>query len=547
MSLLIKLSIISTSFLLLAIVIFSVISVRSVKSSSMETAVIMGNGKLVDDMMHLEDMINNEYGKLNIEEGELVGQQGVSLHYQYGLVDKLGDGKGIVATIFIREGIDYRRINTSIIDDAGKRAVDTFLGTGSAAYSSIQSGLDYSGSAVILGKDYLTLYRPIFAQNERDVIGILFIGIEMLRIEKIISQNTVKEIILIIIIAVIILLALIIVNAISLNLILIKPIKIVTSIIRRLSIGDLNLQIEETKSMDEIGTMTKELNNLFEGLKRTAGFAQDIGNGNLNALYQPLSNDDLLGNSLLDMRQSLQNAQKTQSLHANDERQRNWVNEGIAKFADILRRDNADMEALSYNIIKNMVRYLNANQGSIFIMNETEDENEKFLELKGCYAFDRKKFEIKQIRPGEGLVGACYLEGKTIYMTNVPDNYINITSGLGDANPKAILISPLKVNDEIFGIIELASFEKFESHQLEFIQKVSESIASTISSVKVNLRTTHLLERTKMQAEELANAEEELRQSMEEMQATQEEMRRREVELHETIANMKAQHNIIED
>ena len=320
---------------------------------------------------------------------------------------------------------------------------------------------------------------------------------------------------------------------------ILKDVSDVTQIIDTLSLGNINLQIDDNKAKDEIGRMKSKLQQLIQGLKDIADFAHNIGKGNLNAEYHLLSDDDVLGNSLLEMRVSLQNAEKEQTLRTKEEEQRNWGTAGLAKFAEILRRDNNDMEALSYNIISNLVKYLGINQGGIFVMNEAEREDDRFLEMKGCFAYDRKKFVNKQIRPGEGLVGTCYLEGELIYLTDVPNSYITITSGLGNANPKAILICPLKVNDQIFGVIELASFAEFEPYQLDFVQKVSESIASTISTVNVNIRTSRLLAQTKLQTEEMANQEEELRQNMEEMQATQEEARRREVELQDTLAKIK--------
>jgi len=518
---------ITVLFLIIAIIIFSVVSVRSVSTSSMETAIIMGKDKLMGDMNHFEEVILYEYGRLSLQNGKLVGAQGVSPEYQYHSIDQFCSGLGIVATIFIKEGDDYRRINTNIINNMGERAVNTFLGANSAAYPSVQSGKDYKGNAAILGRDYLTHYHPVFSPDNRDVIGLLFIGIEMTKIHDIISQNTTKHINEVIRIAITILLVFIVVNTLSLNLIFVKPIRSLTAIIGKLSTGDINQQIVESKNNDEIGTMKNELKHLVDGLKNIASFAQNIGNGNLQAEYHLLSDEDVLGNSLLEMRQSLQNAEKEHQARAKEETQRNWGTAGLAKFADILRYDNDNLEALSYHIISNLVKYTEANQGGIFILNDADNNEDKLLEMKACYAFDRKKYLQRQIRIGEGLIGTCYFEGEPIYMTDVPNEYISITSGLGDANPNAILICPLKVNDQIYGVIELASFREFEPYQIEFVQKVSESIASTISTVRVNIRTKNLLAQTKLQTEEITNQEEELCQNMEEMQAMQEEMLRK--------------------
>ena len=322
---------------------------------------------------------------------------------------------------------------------------------------------------------------------------------------------------------------------------IIMPLKEMQRVIKSLSEGDVDITVDEKfqKGEHELAYVAREMVKLTESLRNISTFANHIGKGELDVEYTLLGENDSLGKSMLEMRKSLQKAEEEQAIRTKEEEQRNWGTAGLAKFAEILRRDNNNLEALSYNVISNMVKYLNINQGGIFVLNDAEHKDDRFLEMKACYAFDRKKFINKQIRPGEGLVGTCFLEGEPIYMTEVPDTYITITSGLGVANPKALLINPLKVNDQIFGVIELAAFHPFEPYQLDFVQKVCESIAATISTVNVNIRTGRLLEQTKLQAEEMANQEEELRQNMEEMQATQEEMRRREAELQEALARMQ--------
>jgi methyl-accepting chemotaxis protein len=327
---------------------------------------------------------------------------------------------------------------------------------------------------------------------------------------------------------------------------ILKKVGGLTGVIRKLSLGHINIQIDDTNEHDELGIMNSELGHLVEGLKRSTSFAHNIGEGKLDAEFRMLSDGDVLGNSLLEMRQSLQKADTEQAARKKEEEQRNWGTAGLAKFAEILRRDNDNMEVLAYNIIVNLVEYLGINQGGIFVMNDAEQEADRVLELKGCYAYDRQKFLQKQILPGEGLVGACYMEGKPIYMTDVPNDYISIKSGLGGSNPKTVLITPLRVNDEKFGVIELASFRELEPYQLEFVQKVSESIAATISTVNINIRTNKLLAQSKEQAEQMANAEEELRQNMEEMQATHEEMRRRETEMQTTMERSKELQQVAE-
>ena len=260
-------------------------------------------------------------------------------------------------------------------------------------------------------------------------------------------------------------------------------------------------------------------------------FIENLRQGNLETSLTNVDENDKLSQSLNRLRDYLIKNRKEEEQRRVEEEQRNWVTQGLAQFGEILRGNNDNLEELSYNIIKYLVSYLRINQGGVFLLNNTGDEAEKVFEMTSCVAFDRKKFADKIVKWGEGLIGRCAQEKQTIYITDIPDDYINITSGLGDSNPRSILIVPLKVNEEIHGVIELASFKEFQSFEIGFVEKTAESIASTISTVKINIQTTNLLKETQMQAEKMQQQEEELRQNLEEMQATQEESDRREIEM----------------
>ena len=277
-------------------------------------------------------------------------------------------------------------------------------------------------------------------------------------------------------------------------------------------------------------------------LKAISGFALEIGRGNYTSDFTPLSENDVLGNSLLRMRDDLNAAAIEESKRKEEDQQRNWATVGIAKFSEILRQDNDKLDMLSYLIISNLVKYLDANQGGIFLFNDTDDAS-PFAELVSCYAFNRKKHLEKRVAIGEGLVGRCILEKATIYLTDIPGEYIKITSGMGESNPRNLVLVPLMMNDEVFGVIEIASFKELHKYQTEFIEKIAESIAATLKAVKINTRTSKLLEQSRIQAEELAAQEEEMRQNMEELRATQEQSFRKEKELQTTVEELKRKKN----
>jgi PAS domain S-box-containing protein len=307
-----------------------------------------------------------------------------------------------------------------------------------------------------------------------------------------------------------------------------RPVNFLKNVVVKLGRGELVEEKQAKASNDEIGEMAHAMDNLVTGLKSTSLFAENIGNGNYNTEFKPLSEHDVLGNALINMRNNLAKV-------ADDDKKRNWATEGQAKFGEILRTNNNDLGKLADEIIGNLVRYLKANQGALYIVDDTQQDEEATMSMKACYAWDKKKFLNHKIHRGEGLAGQAWQEGDTVYLTEVPQNYIKIVSGLGDANPTSVLIVPLKVNDQIFGVVEIASFGVFQDFEIEFVQKIAESIASTISSVKINARTQHLLEESQEMTEQMRAQEEEMRQNMEELQATQEEMQRTQGESESTL------------
>lgn len=274
--------------------------------------------------------------------------------------------------------------------------------------------------------------------------------------------------------------------------------------------------------------MQKQLNLMDINI----GFADSISQGNLSASYDA-EEADRLGESLMNMRGSLVEAAERES-------KEKFVNVGLASIGEILRDNTDNLNQLCDQVIQNLVKYMRSNQGGIFILQTDENSDEQYLELFACRAYERKKFLERRVELGDGLVGQVALERKTILITDVPDQYMKITSGLGIANPDSLLIVPLKSNEKIVGVIEMASFDSYTDNDVEFLEKVGESIASTIISAQTNQKTKELLEQSNQMTEEMQSQEEEMRQNMEEMQATQEEMARTQRELADKEANLNA-------
>jgi len=211
------------------------------------------------------------------------------------------------------------------------------------------------------------------------------------------------------------------------------------------------------------------------------------------------------------------------------EEQTLWAVQGIAHLAEI-RKENAGLEDYGNQVITHLVKFLSANQGAFYI--KVDDDREPSLQLLVAYAYGTRKYSAEKINVdfGSGLVGQCASTAEVILMTNVPKDYVKITSGLGQAVPRCVVLLPLLYKSEVFGVIELASFQEATEHQIEFLKKAGETVAVELSGIRSNERTKKLMERSR---------EEELRQNLEEMKAVQREMIAKEEELSQQLVNTK--------
>lgn len=295
-----------------------------------------------------------------------------------------------------------------------------------------------------------------------------------------------------------------------------KPIREIKLALSKLSIGEIPPPVTAI-SNDEIGEIGKAINQLIGGLSKLSEFATQIGNGNYEISYNKLGENDVLGNSLINMRDNLKQL-------AIEDARRNWANEGAAKFADMLRANNHSIPALTKVILAELIKYVEVNQGCFFVVNQQSEEPQ--MELMAAFAWNRQRVRNKIVRWGEGLVGQAWIEKDTLFITEIPHNYIEIGSGLGDANPKNIVVVPLIFNDEVYGVIELASFSILPAYRVEFLKRIAENIASTLAATFVAERTQRMLRESQTISEQLRVQEEEMRQNLEELLSTQEQSAR---------------------
>jgi len=298
-------------------------------------------------------------------------------------------------------------------------------------------------------------------------------------------------------------------------------------------------EFKASPSGDEVGDLELSLEKHVGNLRDVAAFTRSMSTGDFTGRYEKLSGDDELGAALISLKGSLMGSLKDSESRRREEENRTWTAQGLAMFSTLFREVEDNLEDLARALLKELVNYTEADVGALFITSEDEEEDNRFLEVCGSFAFDREKFIHRSFRFGEGLPGRAALEREAIYITDLPPDYMKIRSGLGEDVPSSVLLVPVMLDNNVLGVIELASLGEIPSHQVDFVCKLAEALATTLAKVQANLRTKILFERTKKQAEELSSQENVFRQKLHALEKAQKKSTAREADLLKEIESLR--------
>lgn len=265
--------------------------------------------------------------------------------------------------------------------------------------------------------------------------------------------------------------------------------------------GDFTHKVKPRSKNDELAF---SINQIVDNFSEVVESANRIARGDLNTTINLRNENDQLGAALLRMTTDLK-------ISNEDKRRQLWQKSSQSVLNDAMRGEQ-EIIALSQKIVSQLCDIVQAKVGAIYV------EEEKTYKLTGSYAFRQRKHIPTSYKAGEGMIGQAVIEKQTIIITNIPDDYTTINSGLGEATPRNLLIVPCVFNDTVVAVIELGSFAEFTDEQLDFVQLISQNIAVGLHASKGRTELRNLLTRTQQQAEELQVQQEELRQANEELE-----------------------------
>lgn len=268
-----------------------------------------------------------------------------------------------------------------------------------------------------------------------------------------------------------------------------------------ISIGQMP-DVKAVSTMVEFEIITKSLNTLIKKLKTKNNIILELSKRDYNAKFE-FDEKDILGQSILALQNDLLKAEEEAIHYRNTEEQQKWSATGIAKIGTVMRQNTEDIDSLAKNVLKEIIDYVNAVQGALYLY----DEEKNRLVLSASISYGKQRTKNHEISPYEGILGTILIEKREYYFSQIPENYMFLETGLGYSKPKSLFVFPLLFEDKIYGVVELASLEEFEEYQRNFLLNLAIEIAITISYTEINVQTKKLLIQSNKQAKELQSNE----------------------------------------
>jgi signal transduction histidine kinase/HAMP domain-containing protein/ActR/RegA family two-component response regulator len=196
--------------------------------------------------------------------------------------------------------------------------------------------------------------------------------------------------------------------------------------------------------------------------------------------------------------------------------EQDWLKTNLERFTRMLQGQR-DLATVSRMILSELAPLVSAQHAVFYSLVSLENGGEPVLIYQAGYGFKERKHLASQFRLGEGLVGQCAQEKERILLTDVPCDYVKISSGLGEATPLNIIALPILFEGSVRAVVELASFSQFSPTHQAFLDQLTESIGLVLNTIEANTLTENLLKQSQSQAQELRSRQEELSTSNEDL------------------------------
>jgi signal transduction histidine kinase/CheY-like chemotaxis protein/HAMP domain-containing protein len=232
--------------------------------------------------------------------------------------------------------------------------------------------------------------------------------------------------------------------------------------------------------------------------------------------------------------------------------EQDWLKTNLARFTRMLQGER-DLSTVSNLVLSELAPLINAQHG-VFYVTDRDEDGESMLNLAAAYAFNSRKHVANSFKLREGLIGQCAFEKSRILLTNVPRDYVQISSGLGEAPPLNIIVLPALFEGEVKAVIELATFGEFSETHQSFLDQLMESIGIVLNTIAANMRTEGLLKQSQLLTSELQAQQEELKKTNDrlELQAaslrqSEELLRTKQDELQQTNMELEDKAQLLSD